>query len=62
MLAYLAAIETEDELRTLPNFGAHRMVGDRGGEWSLIVTKNWRMAFRVGEGGALEDMDLEDYH
>jgi proteic killer suppression protein len=62
MLAYLAAIETEDELRAPPNYGAHQLVGDRGGDWSLTVTKNWRMTFQVGDAGAIEDMDLEDYH
>lgn len=62
MLAYLAAIDLEEELRVPPNFGAHRLTGDRAGEWSLTVTRNWRMTFRINEGGAIEDMDLEDYH
>ena len=30
--------------------------------WSLTVTKNWRMTFRINAAGAIEDMDLEDYH
>jgi toxin HigB-1 len=62
MLAYIEAIETAEELRVPPNFGAHQLTGDRRGEWSLTVTKNWRMTFRVNEAGAIEDMDLEDYH
>lgn len=62
MLAYLSAIETVEELRIPPNYGAHRLTGDRGGESSLTVTKNWRMTFRVSESLAIEDMDLEDYH
>lgn len=62
MLAYIDAIETADELRVPPNFGAHQLTGDRKGEWSLTVTKNWRMTFRINEAGAIEDMDLEDYH
>ena len=62
MLAYIDAIETADELRLPPNFGAHQLTGDRKGEWALTVTKNWRMAFRVNAAGAIEDMDLEDYH
>ena len=45
-----------------PNFGAHPLTGDRRGEWSLFVTKNWRMTFGINEAGAIEDMDLEDYH
>ncbi|MEO7240031.1 MAG: type II toxin-antitoxin system RelE/ParE family toxin [Sphingomicrobium sp.] len=62
MFAYIDAIETAEEFRTPPNFGAHQLTGDRKGEWSLTVTKNWRMIFRVNAAGAIEDMDLEDYH
>jgi proteic killer suppression protein len=62
MLAYIDAIETPEELRAPPNFGAHQLTGDRKGEWSLTVTKNWRMTFRINDAGAIEDMDLEDYH
>jgi proteic killer suppression protein len=62
MLAYIDAIETVEELRVPPNFGAHQLTGDRRGKWSLTVTKNWRMVFRVNRGNAIEDMDLEDYH
>ncbi len=62
MLAYIDAIDAAEELRVPPNFGAHQLTGDRKGEWSLTVTKNWRMTFRVNAAGAVEDMDLEDYH
>jgi len=62
MLAYIDAIDTAEELRVPPNFGAHLLTGDRKGEWALTVTKNWRMTFRVNTAGAIDDMDLEDYH
>jgi len=62
MVQYIEAIETAEELRVPPNFGAHQLTGDRKGEWSLTVTKNWRMTFRVTAADAIEDMDLEDYH
>lgn len=62
MLAFLAAIESAEELYTPPNFGAHLLTGDRAGVWSLTVTKNWRITFRVNQAGAIEDIDLEDYH
>ena len=62
MLSYIDAMATEEELRVPPNFGAHKLNGDRKGEWSLTVTKNWRMTFRINDAGAIEDMDLEDYH
>ncbi len=62
MLAYLVVVETVEELKAPPNFGAHELTGDRQGIWSLTVTKNWRMTFRIGASGAIEDVDLEDYH
>jgi proteic killer suppression protein len=62
MLAYLDAIATIDEIKAPPNFDAHLLTGDRAGTWALTVTKNWRMTFRVSATGAVEDLDLEDYH
>jgi proteic killer suppression protein len=62
MLVYIDAIRSADELRVPPNFGAHQLAGERKGEWALTVTKNWRMTFRISAAGAIEDMDLEDYH
>jgi toxin HigB-1 len=62
MLAWLNAIDSTDELLVAPNYGAHQLKGDRDGWWSLTVTKNWRMVFRVNQANAIEDLDLEDYH
>lgn len=36
--------------------------GDRAGIWSLTVSRNWRMTFRLDDEGAIVDLDLEDYH
>lgn len=62
ILAYIDAIATEDELLVPPNFGAHRLTGDRTGTWSLTLTRNWRLTFRINAALGIEDMDLEDYH
>lgn len=62
MIGYLVAIDGTDELHVPPNWGAHELTGDRAGTWSLTVTKNWRMTFRVTGEGAIADLDLEDYH
>jgi proteic killer suppression protein len=62
MLVYIDAIGTAEELHVPPNYGAHQLTGDRKSVWALTVTKNWRMTFRVNAAGAIEDMDLEDYH
>jgi toxin HigB-1 len=62
MLAYISTVQSVDELKILPNYGAHELTGDRKGTWLLTVTKNWRMTFRVNSEGNVEDLDLEDYH
>ncbi len=62
MLAFIDAAARLDELATPPNFGLHALSGDRAGTWSMTVTRNWRLTFRLDETDALIDMDLEDYH
>jgi len=61
MLSFLQDMEREDELRTVPSWKAHQLVGNRKGTWSLLVTRNWRLTFRV-EDNAIIDLDYEDYH
>jgi len=62
MLAFIEAAEGINELFVPPYFGFHELTGDRKGTWSMTVTRNWRLTFRMNEEGALIDMDLEDYH
>ena len=62
MLFFLSAISMVEELKVPPNYGAHQLVGDRSGTWSLTVTKNYRMTFRINDDGQIEDLDLEDNH
>lgn len=62
ILAYIDAAESLEELAIPPNFSLHELTGDRKGNWSMTVTRNWRLTFRIGDNGALIDMDLEDYH
>jgi len=61
MLAFLQDMESEDELRTIPVWKAHRLTGDRRGVWSLHVTPNWRLTLRIEEN-EICDLNLEDYH
>ena len=39
----------------------HRLSGDRRNEWSISVTRNWRMIF-VEDNGYIDRVNLEDYH
>lgn len=62
MIAFLSAVNDEDELKVPPNFGFHRLTGDRAGTYAMTLTRNWRMTFALSDGGAIIDLDLEDYH
>ena len=62
MLAFIDAAASLEELAVPPNYGLHELTGDRRGIWSMTVTKNWRLTFRVSADGALIDLNLEDYH
>lgn len=63
MLAFLDEIGDVGELRMLPGWQPHVMTGDRRGSWSLHVSRNWRLTFRVDAAeGEIFDMNLEDYH
>ena len=60
---FLQDMEREDELRTVPSWKAHQLTGDRKGTWSLFVTKNWRITFRIDQSDIeIIDLDYEDYH
>lgn len=63
MLAFLDEMQHSDELRSLSGWNAHTLTGDRKGTWSLTVTRNRRLTFRIDEAeGDIRDLDLEDYH
>jgi len=63
MVTFLQDMGQEDELRTVPSWKAHLLTGDRKGTWSLFVTRNWRMTFRIDqEEIEIIDLDCEDYH
>ncbi|EKE70183.1 plasmid maintenance system killer [Oceanibaculum indicum P24] len=45
----------------LPGWRLHALKGTLEGFWSVTVTGNWRIIFRM-EGGDAHDVDLVDYH
>ena len=63
MLAFLDEMEDPEELRALLSWKVHTLTGDRKGTWSLSVTANRRLTFRI-EAAEREiyDVNLEDYH
>ena len=62
MLAFLQDMAGVEDLKAPPRWAAHQLTGDRRGVWSLFVTRNWRLTFRVDVDGILQDIDFEDYH
>lgn len=63
MFAFLDDMQDAEELRGLTVWKAHTLTGDRSGTWSLSVTRNRRLTFRVDTvDREICDVNLEDYH
>ena len=51
------------DLHDVPTWKVHQLSGDRKGTWSLAVTRNWRITFRIDKTrNEIFDLDFEDYH
>ncbi len=59
----LARLDVAEQVRDMDvhSFRLHRLKGDLKGFWSVTVSGNWRIIFRI-EGGDVFDVDLIDYH
>ena len=58
----LSALDDDPfESLAAPGYRLHPLKGSRKGQWSVRVSKNWRITFRF-ERGEVYDIDLEDYH
>ena len=63
MLAFLDDMDDPEELRALPSWKTHILTGDRKSTWSLSVTANRRLTFRIDTGEReIYNVNLEDYH
>ena len=63
MFAFLDDMGDPEELRALLLWKAHTLTGDRKGTWSLSVTANRRLTFRIDAAEReIRDVNLEDYH
>jgi proteic killer suppression protein len=54
-------VAASPEMMNLPGYHLHPLKGDAKGFWSVRVTGNWRITFRIA-GGQVVDVDLVDYH
>jgi len=63
MFAFLDDMDDPEELRALPSWKVHTLTGDRKGTWSLSVTANRVLTFRIDTTEReIYDVNLEDYH
>jgi toxin HigB-1 len=63
IVSFLLEMDDIGELRDVPSWRAHQLTGARKGTWSLAVTRNWRITFRIERGQReIVDLDYEDYH
>lgn len=63
MLTFLNLIGTVEELRAVSTWRVHQLSGDRKGVFSMTISRNWRMTFRLDDDQTtILDLDLEDYH
>ena len=60
VLAVLDAAFTAADL-DLPGYRLHALKGDLKGLWSVTISGNWRITFRIEDGNVF-DVDLTDYH
>ncbi len=60
VLAVLDAAGTAQDV-DLPGYRLHSLKGELRGFWSVTISGNWRVTFRI-ENGDVFDVDLTDYH
>ena len=57
---HLDAARVHSDL-ALPGYRLHPLKGDLREFWSIAISGNWRIIFRL-EDGDVYDVDLVDYH
>jgi toxin HigB-1 len=60
-LDQLDSVESLDEMKVPPGNGLEALSGDRKGQYSIRINKQYRICFKWGESGP-EDVEVTDYH
>lgn len=60
ILAHLDTASAAEEMH-YPGYHLHELKGGLAGNWSVRVSRNWRITFRFEDGDAY-DVNLIDYH
>jgi toxin HigB-1 len=61
MLTALEEAENFAELSSVPGWRLHPLKGSRKGTWSMTLTRNHRLTFRIAKE-VIGEIDVEDYH
>jgi toxin HigB-1 len=59
-LAMLDAAEILADLRIPPGNRLEKLSGDRGGQYSIRINRQWQICFRWSDAGS-EDVEIVDY-
>lgn len=60
-LRMLNRAQTLDDLRNPPGNRLHSLKGDRAGQHSISINRQWRICFVWRDGGA-DGVEITDYH
>lgn len=61
-LSAIEAAPTIHSLASMAMWRVHELTPKFPGKWSLWVTGNYRLTFRLNGDGTVGEVDLEDYH
>ena len=60
-LAYLAAVESLNDLKVRSGLGLHHLKGDRKGQHAIMINDQYRICF-AWDGKNAEVVEIVDYH
>ena len=60
-LAMIDAADVLEDLKNPPSNRLHALTGDRAGQHSVSINRQWRICF-VWKGGNAHDVEIVDYH
>jgi proteic killer suppression protein len=60
-LLYLHGVQSLEDLRVPPSNRLEKLTGDREGQFSIRINRQWRICFFWQEGDAFQ-VEIVDYH
>lgn len=60
-LTLIESVDAVEDLRLPPSNRLEKLIGDRAGQWSIRVNRQWRLCFDWQDGVAW-NVELVDYH